>query len=70
MTAHDVPALRSERGYVEAVSPAGRTGTVDEVAAAVHFLASDDCAYLTGQVLTLDGGLGAGPSTTFLEGLS
>jgi NAD(P)-dependent dehydrogenase (short-subunit alcohol dehydrogenase family) len=70
MTAHDVPALRSERGFVEAVSPAGRTGTADEVAAAVHFLASDDCAYLTGQVLTLDGGLGAGPSATFLRDLS
>ncbi|MBU2667202.1 SDR family oxidoreductase [Actinoplanes bogorensis] len=36
--------------------PLGRLGTPEDVAAAVAFLASDDAAWITGQVLTLDGG--------------
>jgi len=37
--------------------PMGRTGTVDDVAYAVAFLASDQANYITGQVLSVDGGL-------------
>jgi len=37
--------------------PLARFGTVEEVARVVAFLAGDDAAYITGQVLVVDGGL-------------
>lgn len=37
--------------------PLGRMGTAEEVARVVAFLASDDSGYMTGQVLSVDGGL-------------
>ena len=39
--------------------PAKRTGTPEEVAACVRFLASEDAGYVTGTTLTVDGGLSA-----------
>lgn len=38
--------------------PAGRFGKPEEVAALVSFLCSDDAAYITGQVISIAGGLG------------
>jgi 3-oxoacyl-[acyl-carrier protein] reductase len=38
-------------------TPLGRFGTVEEIASAVAFLVSDEAAFITGQVLAVDGGL-------------
>ena len=38
--------------------PAGRIGDPEEVAGAVAFLAGENAAYITGQVLCVDGGMG------------
>jgi len=37
--------------------PVGRLGTVDDIAAAVAYVASEEAGFLTGQVLTVDGGM-------------
>src|SRR5262249_25651775 len=42
---------------IQRTIPLGRTGTADEVAAACVFLASDEAAYVTGQVLRVNGGM-------------
>ncbi|MBI1320582.1 MAG: 3-oxoacyl-[acyl-carrier-protein] reductase [Candidatus Hydrogenedens sp.] len=47
-----------QRGAVLERIPLKRTGTVEDVAGAALFLASPDAAYVTGQVLCVDGGLG------------
>ena len=38
--------------------PAGRLGTPEEVAHLVSFLCSDEASYITGQVISVAGGLG------------
>jgi 3-oxoacyl-[acyl-carrier protein] reductase len=48
----------SESGLLEAI-PAQRAGTPEEVAACIRFLASDEASYITGTVLTVDGGMSA-----------
>lgn len=44
------------------LTPLRRICGMDEVAAAVHFLAADDCRYISGSALLLDGGMLAGMS--------
>jgi 3-oxoacyl-[acyl-carrier protein] reductase len=43
-----------------AMTPMGRTGTVDEVVAAIRFLTADEASYVTGAVLPVSGGIGMG----------
>jgi NAD(P)-dependent dehydrogenase (short-subunit alcohol dehydrogenase family) len=37
--------------------PRGRAGTADDIAGPAFFLCSDDARYITGQILTVDGGV-------------
>lgn len=49
LTDRDVGEIRDD-------VPLGRTGTPDDVAQAVLFLAENSASYITGQILTVDGG--------------
>jgi len=48
------------RAAVNSILPLHRAGTPDEIAEAILYIGSAKAAYLTGQTLTLDGGLMAG----------
>jgi 3-oxoacyl-[acyl-carrier protein] reductase len=50
----------SRKAEILANVPSKRYGTVEEVAAAAVFLASEPAAYISGVVLPVDGGLGMG----------
>ncbi len=50
LSAEDVEAFRQE-------IPLERLGTAEDVAGAVSFLASNDASYITGQVISVDGGI-------------
>ena len=47
---------RETRDMLVAETPLGRLGTPEDIAHAVSFLASEKASFLTGQVLTADGG--------------
>lgn len=49
--------------------PLGRMCKPEECAAVFHFLASDDCKYITGEAINLNGGYFAGPGTNMLGAL-
>ena len=41
---------------LKAIHPVGRTGLPEEVANLVYWLASEDAGFMTGQIMTIDGG--------------
>jgi len=60
----DGPDRDARMGALVADTPLKRFGTPEEVAAVAVLLASDDAAYMTGETLTLDGGLLAGSAAS------
>lgn len=51
----DLPEAATEA--IRALTPMGYVGSVDDVAAAAVYLASDEARYVTGQVIGVDGGM-------------
>jgi NAD(P)-dependent dehydrogenase (short-subunit alcohol dehydrogenase family) len=56
------------RANYESLMPLGRLGSVEEVAQSIRFLVSDAASWITGQVLSVDGGhtLRSGPDVSLL----
>jgi len=46
-----------QRKYIIDVTPLGRYGTPEEVAAMIHFLCLPEAGYITGQIICVDGGM-------------
>jgi 3-oxoacyl-[acyl-carrier protein] reductase len=46
-----------DKTLIERLVPMKRAGTADEVAALVAFLASDEAAYISGQIISINGGM-------------
>ena len=46
-----------QRDFILSSTPLGRSGSAEEVAAAISFLCSPEAGYITGQVLCVDGGM-------------
>jgi NAD(P)-dependent dehydrogenase (short-subunit alcohol dehydrogenase family) len=55
---HKLSDNLEHRAIIETIVPLRRAGTGEDIAKAVVFLSSSQASYITGQVLTVDGGLG------------
>lgn len=55
----DMTSVLSEKVIEETMKqiPLGRLGSAEDIAETVAFLASDAAAYITGQVISVDGGM-------------
>jgi NAD(P)-dependent dehydrogenase (short-subunit alcohol dehydrogenase family) len=47
------------KSALESASPMGRLGTVEDIASAILYLASDEAKFTTGSEIVVDGGLTA-----------
>lgn len=52
----DTPSASDHERAMGAATPVGRSGTADEVAHVIAFLAGEGASYITGQLITVDGG--------------
>lgn len=59
LTQHQLELSGENIDELAKIYPLGRIGTADEVAATIYFLASDAASFVTGAILTVDGGLTA-----------
>lgn len=59
----------AQRQATQLMIPLGRYGTPEEVASLVHYLCSDEAAYITGQAISIDGALSMGLSVEAYEQL-
>lgn len=62
-----VEGCETERQVVDVITPLGRMCKPEEAAALFHFLAADDCRYITGEDIYIDGGLKAGPAIGMID---
>ena len=65
-----VPPDDPEVAITEHMSPMGRVGEPEEIAALCHFLAAPDCRYLTGQSIYVDGGNTVGYADHTLDAMA
>jgi NAD(P)-dependent dehydrogenase (short-subunit alcohol dehydrogenase family) len=56
-SAFDYARAKGVEHKMGGITPLRRTGTVEEIAGVVAFLASDDAGFITGQLIGADGGL-------------
>ena len=56
---YEVRMSPEEKKELEEEIPLGRMGTAEEVAEVIFFLCSEGAAYVTGQVISVNGGWGA-----------
>ena len=66
-TSVDTPMARAKGGEAQLAMehmqvPMARIAQPSEIAALVHFLVADDCSFINGQAIAVDGGFGAGVS--------
>lgn len=62
-----VEGCETELKVMGITTPLGRMCRAEEGAALFHFLAADDCKYITGEDIYIDGGLKAGPSNKMID---
>lgn len=64
-----VEGCETELKAMGIITPLGRMCKAEEGAALFHFLAADDCRYITGEDIYIDGGLKAGPSNKMIDAI-
>lgn len=64
---NESPMAQVELALASHVHPLRRIGLPEEVAALIHFLASDESSFITGLAIPIDGGLSAGIGLGIIE---